>query len=191
MEVIKKVIGLILVIAIIFLLINARKILPSLNSLALGGNTTKTPFQVGTNYVDQIEKMTPKISGAGTYTGSAIGYGSFVNPYSYTGDTGNGYAATPSNKARATLEKNNGQLVLHMENIQIPSTPPIHVWLTNTQAIGNDTEYVDFGQVKSALGVQSFGVNLNAGDIDLSVYRYLMIVDPVSYKIYGIAALGK
>lgn len=183
MDLIKKIIGLVLFIGIIFLLINARKILPAISNFSVGSGKVPTPFQLGTTYVDQIESMTPKMNYGAGYTGAAIGYGSFQG--------GSTAPAKGVKQGRATLEKNNGQLVLYVENITVTTATPVHFWLANTSTISNQTEYVDFGQLRTGTGIQSYGVGLNSGDLDLSVYRYLMIVDPGTFTLYGVVTLGK
>lgn len=180
MAVVKKIIGLMIVIGIILLLVNAKKILPSLNNLALGGGTNKTPFQIGTSYVEQIEKMAPQVNYGTGYTPATTGYGFF-----------NSSSRAAGNNARATVAKSNGQIVISVENIQTNSNIPLYMWLTNTSTISGQTEYVDFGQIRNTLGVQSYVVNLNGGDIDLSVYKYLLLVDPTTNKLYGVATLTK
>lgn len=163
------------------LVINARKILPSINNFAIGSGKIKSPLDIGTSYVDQIEKMSPKISGASSYNGSAIGYGSFQQKINNVGTT----------KNRATLEKNNGKLMLYAENIQTDPNLKLSFWLANTTTFSNQTEYVDFGPIKSGSGTQTYSIDLHGGDLDISVYKYLMIVDPKTYQIYAVASLGR
>ncbi len=191
MDLIKKIIGLIIIIGIIFMLLNAKNVVSNIGNIANGSGRILTPFQVGTSYVEQIEAITPKMNYDTKYTGSAIGYGSFST---YTYDS-NGVAVaskkTKKNQGRATLEKNNTQLILYTENITVTTNTPVHFWLANTQTILNETEYVDFGQAKMQAGIQTYVVDMNSGDLDLTVYKYLMIVDPTTFTIHAVALLGK
>lgn len=186
MEIIKKIIGLIIIIAIVFVLINSRKFLPSINNLALGNSKVLTPFQIGTSYVDQIEQMSPKVNSSYREHSSALGYGSFSNAYTYNGSKRNSQV-----KGVVTIEKIQGQLHLSVENIQAPAKSNMRYWLTNRPNISDQTEYVDFGKVESTSGVLTYTVNLHNADIDMTVFKYLMIVDPQTYTVYSVAVLGK
>ena len=118
-----------------------------IGNFAVGGTTNaKSPIQIGTDYMTQIEKMTPKVGGGTGYTGTNIGYGSF-NPYAYGatnygGAGGTGTAASPvsTTGSRATLERNGGQLVLHVQNVSLAAGTSARIWLTNTPTISDQTE---------------------------------------------------
>ena len=122
---IKKVIGLILVCIIFYLAIKALVFLPSLTNLVIGPN--KSPFQVGTDYVDQVNAIYP-------YNGQATAKNTSTV---YNSDTNTKIVS------KITLEKLNGKLILSTE----ASNPKndLNIWLTNTPEITSATEYIDFG----------------------------------------------
>lgn len=172
---IKKVIGLILVCVIFFFAIKAITLLPSLNSLVIGPN--KSPFQVGTEYIDQINQMYP-YGNQNTYFNSNIKYGSGIsyNPGGF------GTVARAAILSKITLEKSYGKLILSVENGN-PITD-LNIWLTNTPDITNQTQYIDFGPLYKSVGVKSYVVDMKGGDVSLTEYKNVLIVDK-NYKIYG------
>lgn len=172
---IKKIIGLVLICVIFFLTIKALVLLPSLNNLVIGPN--KSPFQVGTEYVDQINKIYPYAKQNTSYN-SNISYGTGI---SYE-PSGFGTITRGSILSKITLEKSYGKLILSVENGN-PNTN-LNIWLTNSPNITNQTEYIDFGPLYKSVGVKSYVVDMKGGDISLAEYNNILIVDK-SYKIYG------
>lgn len=172
---IKKIIGLILVFVIFFFAIKALTLLPSLNSFVIGPN--KSPFQVGTEYIDQINKIYPYANGNTFYNGN-IKYGTGV---SYE-PSGFGTVTRTSILSKITLEKSYGKLILSVENGN-PNTE-LNIWLTNNSNVTNQTSYIDFGPLYKSVGVKSYVVDMKGGDISLAEYKYVLIVDK-NYKIYG------
>ncbi len=159
----KKLIGLILLVVIFFFLINSKGMLSFLNTIALG--PTKTPIQVGSLYSARGE--------------SVVGTFKIQNPQGVNKVFG-----------AATVSKVDNQLVLIAEHIALPIERPWSFWLSNTPTISNATNYVDFGKVTPPYSYKEYLVGVETG-LNLSVYKYLMILDPISFEVYAVATLIK
>lgn len=147
---IKKLIGLILILFLVFILIKSIAFLPSFSNIILGNN--KSPFQVGTDYVNGINNA----------------YGNNRQEIKYN---------TSIRKVldKVTLEKSFGRLILYIEN----GNPNIdsYIWLTNTPNINNNTEYINFGQLYKDNSIRQYIIDMKGGDILLSEFKYILIVD--------------
>jgi hypothetical protein len=159
---------------IFFLAIKAVVFLPKLNNLVIGPN--KSPFQVGTEYADQVNQIYV-YGNKKTYFNSNIKYGSGVNYNS--GDFSKVTRAAILSKV--TLEKSYGKLILFIENGN-PSTD-LNIWLTNTPDITNQTQYINFGPLYKSVGVKQYVVDMKGGDLSLSEYDNVLVVDK-TYKVY-------
>lgn len=172
---IKKFIGLILVCVIFYLAIKAVVFLPTLNNLVIGPN--KSPFQVGTEYVDEVNKIYP-YGTENTHYNSNVRYGGGTN----YNNSGLGGTLGKSILSKITLEKSFGKLILSVENGN--PTADLSIWLTTTPDITNQTQYIDFGPLYKSAGVKQYVVDMKGGDISLSDYNHVLIVDK-NYKVYG------
>ncbi len=158
---IKKIIGIILVCVIFFLAIKALTFLPTLNNAVIGPN--KSPFQIGTDYVDQINKMYPVESNYGNQKARQEQQASY---------------ATQTNTKIAykiTLEKSFGKLILSVEDGN--PTEALNIWLTNTPEITDQTEYIDFGLLQKNVSIKQYVIDMKGGDISLAEFKYVLIVD--------------
>jgi hypothetical protein len=154
---IKKIVGFVLVLILFFFAIKAITFLPYFTNLVVGNN--KSPFQIGTDYVSQINQIYP--------------YQSYGKPQ--TPQAAYNTGATPDVLGKVTLQKISGKLVLSIENAN-PKVP-LRVWLTNTRTITDKTEYVDFGELRKSTAVQQYVVDMRGGDISLAEYSTVLIVD--------------
>jgi len=156
---IKKLIGLILILAIFFFAIKALVFLPYFTNFVLGSNN-QSPFQLGTDYVNQINKVYPN-------TNQQIRYNQITTDNRYV--------------SRVTLEKVSGKLILTIEGSN--TNIPLNIWLTNNPQITNQTEYIDFGLLKNNSSIMQYIVDMKGGDISFDNYKYVLLVDK-DYKIY-------
>lgn len=154
---IKKIVGFVLVLILFFFAIKAITFLPYFTNLVVGNN--KSPFQIGTDYVDQINQIYP-YQNYGKPLPSQVAY-----------NTG----ANPAVLGKVTLQKISGKLILSIENAN-PKIP-LRVWLTNTRVVTDKTEYVDFGPLRKSTSVQQYVVDMRGGDISLAEYGTALIVD--------------
>ncbi len=159
----KKLIGLILLVAIFFILINSKGLISFLNTIALG--PVKTPIQVGTQYSTRGE--------------STVGIFKIQNPQGVTKVFG-----------AATLSKVDAQLSLTIEQVTVPTGRRWSFWLSDTPTVSDATNYVDFGQIAAPDSYKEYRVGVPA-NLSLSVYKYLMIIDPATFEVYAIATLIK
>jgi len=155
---IKKIVGLVLILTIIFLAIKALVFLPYLTNLVIGDN--KSPFQIGTDYVNQVNQIYP------TYSNQSIRYNANTDTQ-YVG--------------RITLQKIDGKLILSTEGVN--TDKQLSIWLTNNNQITNQTEYIDFGKLYSGQPIRQYTIDMKGGDISLDVYKYILLVDQ-NYNIY-------
>lgn len=155
---IKKLIGLVLILIILFFAIKALVFLPYFTNLVIGNN--KSPFQVGTDYVNQINQIYP------TYSNQAIRYNANTDTQ-YVG--------------RITLQKIDGKLILSTEGVN--TDKQLSIWLTNNNQITNQTEYIDFGRLYKDESIRQYVIDMKGGDISLDVYKYILLVDQ-NYNIY-------
>lgn len=163
---IKKVIGFILVLIIFYLAIKALVFLPSMTNLIIGPN--KSPFQVGTDYVDQVNAIYPYNNQGKVKNISTV----------YNSDT------KTTIVSKVTLEKLNGKLILSVESANPKND--LNIWLTNTSEITNKTEYIDFGTLLKNEGIVQYVIDMKKGNISLTEYKYILLVDTKSdYKIYA------
>lgn len=172
---IKKIIGIILIFIIFYFAIKALTFLPFLNSLVIGSD--KSPFQVGTQYVDQINSIYPN-SNQNTAYNSNIRYGTGIS----SEPVGFGNVNRSAILSKITLEKSYGKLILSVENGN-PSTD-LNIWLTNNQNVTDQTSYIDFGPLYKSVGIKSYVIDMKGGDISLAEYNNVLIVDK-NYKVYG------
>ena len=149
---IKKFIGLFLMLVIIFFAVKALVALPLLTNLVIGSN--KSPFQVGTEYVEQTSRIYP------TYLNSEIRYNSDTKSQILD---------------KITLEKVSGRLIMSIENAK--TTKDLNIWLANQPQITNQTEYIDFGKLRNSVTVQQYVIDMNGGDLSLDDFKYVYIVD--------------
>ncbi|MBC7981725.1 hypothetical protein H7X65_01460 [Candidatus Parcubacteria bacterium] len=158
---IKKVIGLILVCIIFYLAIQALVFLPSITNMVIGPN--KSPFQIGTDYVNQAASIYP------TYdmNGKVVKNTTVYNTETETKIVG-----------KITLEKNNGRLILSVESAN-PKTD-LNIWLTNTPDVSSKTEYVDFGLLSKSESIIQYVIDMKGGDLSFAEYRYVLLVDTKS-----------
>ncbi len=147
---IKKIIGLILILLILFLAIKAITFLPFFTDLIIGSN--KSPFQIGTDYVNQIN-----------------------NVYSYNNKTVYNINQNTSIVKKVTLNKIDDKLVLLIENAN-PKTN-LNIWLTNKVEITDQTEYIDFGPLYKDNSIRKYVIDMKGGDISLQEFNNLLIVD--------------
>ncbi len=149
---IKKIIGLILVLLLIFILVKSISFLPSFSNLILGNN--KSPFQVGTDYVNGINNV----------------YGNSNNRQEIKYNV-----SVRKILDKVTLEKSLGKLILYIEN----GNPDVdsYMWLTNTPNISSNTEYINFGQMYKDNSIRQYIIDMKGGDISLAEFKYVLIVD--------------
>lgn len=158
----KKIIGLALLVLLVIFTIKAVKLLPYFSNAIIGPN--KSPYQVGTSYVDQVQKQ---IDATYPYQYTKIRYG---NAKYYTNtDNAKQYIG------RVTLEKINGNLNLTIENAQTPTR--LNAWLINTETINDQTEYVDFGIVQNSNSIKNYSIDMQGGDISLDEFKTIVFVD--------------
>jgi hypothetical protein len=158
---IRKVIGLIFLLIIVFFAVKAVVFLPSFTDLIIGKNPS--PFQIGTSYIDQIKGIYP------TYQYQNYGQSSGQN-------IGSGILS------KATLEKIEGKLVLSIENAK-PTRSDLSIWLINSPEITNKTEYIDFGTLYENQSIRQYVIDMKGADISFQEYNVIVIVDK-DYKIY-------
>ena len=163
---IKKFIGLILVLIIFYFAIKALVFLPALSNLVIGPN--KSPFQIGTDYVDQINAIYPYNQNAKIQTKN--------RQVTYASNTRTNIVG------KVTLEKSNGKLILSVESAN-PKTD-LNIWLTNNPEITSETEYVDFGKLVKSESIKQYVIDMKGGDISFAEYNNILIVD-ANYKLYA------
>lgn len=160
---IKKTIGLILVLIIFFFAIKAVSLFPLFTDLVIGNN--QSPFQVGTTYMDQINKTYP------------------YNNYGQVNTWPVKYGQDNTLLSKITLEKINGKLVLSIENAK-PTRNDLNIWLTNNPELTNKTEYIDFGPLYKNNSIQQYVIDMKGGDISFDEYKNILIVDK-NNKVYN------
>jgi hypothetical protein len=172
---IKKIIGLVLLGVIFFFAIKAVTFLPSLNNFVIG--TNQSPFQLGTEYIDQMNQIYPYASQNTNYNGNfKYGNGVSYNPEGF------GTVLNTVILSKITLEKSYGKLTLSVENGN-PNTD-LNIWLTNTPDINENTKYINFGPLYKSAGIKTYVVDTEGGDVSLTEYNTILIIDK-NYKIYG------
>ncbi len=154
----RKLIGLILVLIIFYIAVKALVFLPYFTNLVIGNN--KSPFQIGTDYVNQVNQIYPQ------YNNQQIRYNANTDT-KYVG--------------RITLEKIEGKLILSIEGAN--TNTPLNIWLTNTAEVTNKTEYIDFGRLSNDESIRQYIIDMKGGDISFDEYKYILLVDE-KYKIY-------
>ncbi len=157
---IKRFIGLVLILIIFYLGIKAIVFLPFFTNLVVGDN--KSPFQVGTDYVNQVNQIYPT--------------NKYSSQYRHDANSDNRYVG------RVTLEKNLGKLILSVEAAE-PGNNNINIWLTNSLQITNQTEYIDFGRLISNNIIQEYVIDMKGSDISFDEYKYILLVDS-NFNIY-------
>lgn len=163
----KKLIGLVLILVIFFLAIKALVLLPTFTNLIIGDN--KSPFQIGTDYVNQVNQVYP------TYNTNA--------QYRYDNSTDSRYVG------RITLEKIDGKLILSVESSNVAPNQKLNIWLTNNSQVTNQTEYIDFGTLYKDGSIRQYVVDMKGGDISFDKYKYILLVDE-KYNVYKIINLN-
>jgi hypothetical protein len=160
---IRKIIGLMLVLIILFVGFKAISILPVFTDVVIGNNPS--PFQVGTSYIDQIMDIYP------------------MHQYQNYGQSTTGNQKINNNiLSKVTLEKIEGKLILSIENSKTLRSD-LSVWLTNNSEITDKTEYIDFGSFYRNQPIRQYVVDMKGGDISLQEFNVIMIVDK-DYKVY-------
>ncbi len=157
---IKKFIGLLLIFFIFYLAIKALVFLPFFTDLIIGKN--RSPFQVGTDYVNQVNDIYP------------YNKDSFV----YNNDTKTNIIG------KVTLEKNSGKLIMYIESADPKSD--LNIWLVNTPEITNKTEYIDFGKLIKNNSIMQYVIDMKGADISLGEYNTVFLVDVnAGYQAYA------
>lgn len=163
---IKKVIGFILVLVIFYLAIKMLVFLPSLTNLVIGPN--KSPFQIGTDYIDQVNTIYPYNNKGGTKKIATV----------YNSDTNTNIVS------KVTLEKLNGKLILSVESANPRNE--LNIWLTNTPAVSSATEYIDFGTLLKNESIVQYTIDMKGKDISFAEYKYVLLVDvKAGYQVYA------
>lgn len=158
---IKKIIGLILILIICFIAVKSVRFFPLFTDTVIGKNPS--PFQIGTSYIDQVKGIYP------TYQYQNYGQSSGQNTNS-------------SILSKVTLEKIEGKLILSIENAK-PTRSDLNVWLVNNTEITDKTEYIDFGPLYENQSIRQYIIDMKGADISLQEYNTIMIVDK-NYKVY-------
>lgn len=165
---IRKIIGFILVLIIVFFAIKAVVFLPFFADLVIGNN--KTPFQIGNSYIEQINKIYPYKNYNQLYS-TQIKYNQNINSGNHILD-------------KVTLEKIEGKLILSIENLK-PINAELNIWLTNSPEITDRTTYIDFGPVyKKGDSFRQYFFDLKGYDISLDEFNNILLVDK-NYKIFN------
>lgn len=164
---IKKFIGLVLVLIIFYIGIKSIVLLPVFTNLIIGSN--KSPFQIGTDYVNQINQIYPYDS---------QGLPENKNLYIYSSDT------NTSIVGKITLEKLNGKLIMTVESSNPKAN--LNIWLVNTPEITSETEYIDFGKLTKSPSIIQYIVDMKGGDISFKEYNTVFLVDTnAGYQAYA------
>lgn len=164
---IKKFIGLVLMFVIFYLGIKSLVFLPQLTNLVIG--PSKSPFQVGTDYVNQINEIYPY---------GNDGKAKKENVYAYGANTNTDIVG------KITLEKLNGKLMLTTESSNTNAN--LNIWLVNTPEITSETEYIDFGKLTKSQSVIQYRVDMKGGDISFKEYNTVFLVDiAAGYQPYA------
>ena len=150
---IKKLIGLFLIFIIIYFSVKALVFLPFFTNMIVG--SSKSPFQTGTDYVNQMNKIYPY---------------SQNQQVIYNQDNNRNKILD-----KITLEKSYGRLTLSVENAR-PNIL-LNIWLTNNPQITDKTEYINFGQLYKDESIRDYVVDMKGGDISFDIFKYILIVD--------------
>jgi hypothetical protein len=164
---IKKFIGLVLMFVIFYLAIQSLVFLPQLTNLVIGEN--KSPFQVGTDYVNQINEIYPY--------GNETQFGN-KGRIAYNSNTANNIVG------KVTLEKINGKLIMSVESANPKAN--LNIWLVNTPEITSKTEYIDFGKLIRSESILEYVIDMKGGDISFEEYNTVFLVDTnAGYQAYA------
>ncbi|MES2985617.1 MAG: hypothetical protein V4686_00645 [Patescibacteria group bacterium] len=186
MNVLGKIIAVIAFVLIILILVNYRSILPLFDNLAFGGGS-KTPFQISASYIEQANQLSPYSNMTGT-SSTAVTYGDFLEQQR---SAKNPAKTTIVKRGSITVIKQDALLTLTTENLKLPnSNPKVHIWLTNTPTITDDTRYIDFGLMRSG-SPQTYSKTLGDPNVSLVEYKHVMIIDTTTYAIYAQSVLSK
>lgn len=164
---IKKFIGLMLMFVIFYLAIKSLVFLPQFTNLVIG--QSKSPLQIGTDYVNQVNQIYPYDSNGSIKKDNIYSYGVNTN----TNLVG-----------KITLEKLNGKLMLTTES----SNPKkdLNIWLVNTPEISDKTQYIDFGKLIRSESSMQYTVDMKGDDISFKEYNTVFLVDvSAGYKTYA------
>ena len=162
----KKVIGLVMMLLIVYIAFKSLVFLPSLTNLIIGPN--KSPFQIGTDYVEQMNAVYP-YNGQNTVQNKNI---VLQNSQTKTKIVG-----------KITLEKLNGNLILTVESAN-PGRDDLSIWLTDTSEVTNDTNFVDFGKLLKSSSIRQYFVDMKGSDLSFERYKNILIVDS-NYQVYA------
>ncbi|MES2623593.1 MAG: hypothetical protein V4576_04285 [Patescibacteria group bacterium] len=183
-----KIIAIVLFVFMILLIVNYKSVLPYFSSAALGGNT-QSPFQIGASYVDQADKMSPYGSALG---GGQTTYAEFKAAQQGKTVTGSKITQPVVKGGKVTVEKRGNFLYMTTEYLQVPKqNPKVHIWVTNRPTITSDTSYLDFGVMRGGESLQTYNLDVGDPNVSLEEYKYVMVIDPVNFTIYGQSVLGK
>lgn len=162
MGILKKLIGLFLIVVMLLLLVNLPSVVSSVGNIAIG--PVKTPIQVGSTY------LTP---------GNPV-FGTFVirNPQGVNKTFG-----------KVGITQIDSVLSLTTENMVVPQGN-WSLWLADTPNVSNQTNYVDFGYITPSYTYKGYSVVVPE-NFNLGSYRYLMIVNSQDYNVFAIAQLKK
>lgn len=186
MNILGKIFALVIFVLMIFIIMNARSILPYISRVSFGSNTA-SPTDIGMEYINIAEKMAPKVSQV-TYSGN-MQYSMYATRVASQGYTGSSQAQ----ESKVIADKIGNLVAVTTQNLFIPSELQgrAHIWIVNTPTISDQTSYIDMGVVRNG-GVQTYRKDLGTGpDLSLAEYRYIMIINPEDYSIYTQATLTR
>lgn len=178
MNIIGKIFGLIFIALIILVIVNFRTILPYFDNLVTGGKDTLSPVQIGANYVDQVNKIYSVNNFQST---SYSNFNSNIIGYSGKNNT---------NQAKVTVEKTNNIISVITEYLSIPTELQgvVHIWLSNTPVVSDQTTYMDLGVVKNG-GIQTYTRDIGSVIFSLQEFKYILIINPQDFTIYSQSSL--
>lgn len=171
MGILRKLIGLFFLVIIFFIILKSGTILPRISNWVIGPE--KTPFQIGTSYINEIYK-------APGYGGSNVMYQAkyaALNP---------GY---PRTMRAATVAKTGSKITLTVEGVAVPVGTPWAFWLANTPDITDKTKYINFGRIAEPYTFREYPTSIGNTKVDLIEYKHLMIVNTQTYQLYSLWTL--
>lgn len=162
MGIIKKIIGLFILVIIVLLVVNLPSVVSSMSNIALG--PVKSPVQLGSLYA--------------TYGSSLNGIFVIQNAQGVNRAFGN-----------ITVTQVENVVSVVTENIVTPQGS-WNLWLADTPTISNQTNYIDFGAMTKTFDYKTHSVKVPE-NININTYKYAMIVNPADYTVFAISALKK
>ncbi len=150
---------------IVYMAFKALVFLPSFTNLIIGPN--KSPLQIGTDYVEQINDIYP-------YNSHDMIQNKNIVLQNSSTDT--------KIVSKVTLKKLNGNLILTIESAN-PMREDLSIWLTDTSEVTNDTNFVDFGKLLKSSSIRQYFVDMKGSDLSFEQYKNILIVDS-NYQVY-------